>query len=700
MPEGKLRIIVTGGTGLLGRSIVKKFSETSDWETLALGWSRAKGEVLKVDLTDFGAVEKIVASFKPDVILHAAAERRLDVCESDQARSRTLNVEVTRHLAKMAKKHSSWLLFISTDYIFDGTAPPYGEAAKPNPLNEYGRQKFEAGNAARESDWGCGVLRVPLLYGAVEQIDESGPSKILKMILDGKPCKLDNWQIRCPTLVDDIAHAVLMLARHKMEHCGLSGVFHWSGPETMTKFEMAKRMAAHFGLSAGHIEPMAEPLEQDARRPKDATLDVETVRLMGCWQQTPLEKGIETLRNWLPPLLLNTAVQQYAWGRVGSDSVVASFKAAQSDQNDKFVIDATKPYAELWIGTHVNAPSVIQGPEKTLLSDFVTAHPEALGAKTRQVFGEGALPFLLKVLSVRTALSIQAHPDKALAERLHRERPSVYKDPNHKPEMAIALTPFEVMCGFRPVSEVETHLDTIMELQSAIGGADAAAKCKTSDNVLRSVFKLLMEADDESHIKPAVAALMKRLEAPGATLSTLEQAIVRIHGDFPGDRGVLCPYLLNHFTLAPGEAVFLGPNMPHAYLSGNCIECMATSDNVVRAGLTPKLRDCETLVAMLEYESRPARPLEGEQVAPGVVGYYPPVPDFQIEVCTVSSLSTLRLMAKQGPSVGIVTQGDGLINGCAVKQGTAFFLPCGQDIRAEGDFNFSLAGVNRSVFSK
>jgi mannose-6-phosphate isomerase len=207
-----------------------------------------------------------------------------------------------------------------------------------------------------------------------------------------------------------------------------------------------------------------------------------------------------------------------------------------------------------------------------LLSEYVKSHPQVLGEELTARFGGHALPFLLKILSVKKALSIQAHPDKILAEKLHRERPDVYKDPNHKPEMTIAITPFEVLCGFRHLPQIENFLQTVPELKQVVGGDVAEVK---SEADLKRLFAKLMLAD-EDRVKSCVAQLAARLEN-AAEKTPLEEAILRIHAKYPGDVGNFCPYLLNHFVLAPGEAVFLGPNEPHAYLSGNCVECMATS---------------------------------------------------------------------------------------------------------------------------
>jgi mannose-6-phosphate isomerase len=139
---------------------------------------------------------------------------------------------------------------------------------------------------------------------------------------------------------------------------------------------------------------------------------------------------------------LQCSVQNYAWGKLGSNSSVAQLEAKAS----KKPIDETKPFAELWMGTHPNGPSrILNSPNKELLRDYN---------------GGKDLPWLLKILSVGTALSIQAHPDPKLAKVLHKKFPQHYKDDNHKPEMAIALTYFEAMCGFRDVQEISSYLNS------------------------------------------------------------------------------------------------------------------------------------------------------------------------------------------------------------------------------------------------
>ena len=173
-------------------------------------------------------------------------------------------------------------------------------------------------------------------------------------------------------------------------------------------------------------------------------------------------------------------VQSYDWGIQGSkEPRVAQFAAATKQLN--FTADNDKPYAELWMGTHPSMPSRIIPNDASAsskfapLAEYLTQHPELIGDRVRAKFSDdepGALPFLFKVLSVGKALSIQAHPDKALGKKLHAQRPDVYKDPNHKPEMAIALTPFRGFCGFRPLAEIVEYIKNVPELAQLVQLSD------------------------------------------------------------------------------------------------------------------------------------------------------------------------------------------------------------------------------------
>jgi len=354
---------------------------------------------------------------------------------------------------------------------------------------------------------------------------------------------------------------------------------------------------------------------------------------------------------------LSCSVQQYAWGKIGKESRVAQLAVNAAEG---FQIEEDATYAELWMGTHPNGPSTLS-ESGVQLSEYLAKNPEALGSKLRAEFGD-KLPFLFKVLSVNKALSIQAHPNKTHAEQLHAERPNIYKDPNHKPEIAIALTEFEGLCGFRPLSEIKTFLQEVPELKSAVGNKvdDLISSDGTNyKEPLKDCFENLMNCDPDV-LKKNLQNLDSRLASSDDSTSYLFK---RLYRQYPGDVGCFVIYFLNFLRLQPGEAMFLGPNVPHAYLSGDCIECMANSDNVVRAGLTPKLIDVPTLVSMLDYECSPPESRKFDPTKDSIdscMEFDPPVLDFAVARYVVpGDANNFSLKKRESVSIIIVTEGSG-----------------------------------------
>ncbi|RKO97889.1 hypothetical protein CXG81DRAFT_14760 [Caulochytrium protostelioides] len=382
-------------------------------------------------------------------------------------------------------------------------------------------------------------------------------------------------------------------------------------------------------------------------------------------------------------------VMNYDWGKLGHHSIVAQYAHRDRQQT----IDNDRPYAEYWMGTHSTAPS------------HVVSHHAAAGAPpaaeslrsrlTRANLGDavhakyaGDLPFLFKVLSIRKALSIQAHPDRALAQKLHRERPNVYKDPNHKPEMAVAVTEFEGFMGFRPVAEIVAFLTSHAPFAAAVGVSAAAAFRRAVAEAhgdpsqikpaLRALFTALMVAP-EDRVQACVRDLMALASTRLASSATHEPAaassdaspeaavdalVIRLNSQFPGDVGVFCSFLLNLVRLGPGEAVFLAANEPHAYLSGDIVECMAASDNVVRSGLTPKYKDVDTLTSMLTYnygsaESNKTQGVPWKQTRFSVL-YDPPIEEFSVVLTRMpAGAEDETHPGIDGPSVLVVAAGCG-----------------------------------------
>ncbi|EFA01794.1 mannose-6-phosphate isomerase [Tribolium castaneum] len=376
---------------------------------------------------------------------------------------------------------------------------------------------------------------------------------------------------------------------------------------------------------------------------------------------------------------LNYKIQTYAWGKKGRGSKVANL---HSNVNKNFKIDDNSPYAELWLGTHVNGPSSLKNGEP--LANLIAKRPDYLGANVRKVFGD-QLPFLFKVLSVNQALSVQAHPSKKHAEELHKQHPDIYKDPNHKPEMAIALTPFEALCGFRPLPEIAFFLKNIPELKTATG--DVADKHKHDSDLLKDAFKTIF-LTEKNTISEQLKKLIHRLKTLDEKEREKLQAslIERLYAQYPGDVGCFMVYFLNYLKLKPGEAIFLGPNLPHAYIQGDCIECMACSDNVVRAGLTPKLIDFKTLCDMVIYEGeKPEKKLFKPEIGDScTLIFKPPVPDFAvIQIKVPANMKNHVIKKTTSASILIVIEGKARSNDTDLVPGSALFLPADQELKIE-----------------
>ncbi|KAL3239889.1 mannose-6-phosphate isomerase PMI40 RNJ42_04932 [Nakaseomyces bracarensis] len=413
---------------------------------------------------------------------------------------------------------------------------------------------------------------------------------------------------------------------------------------------------------------------------------------------------------------LDAGYQQYDWGKIGSSSAVAKF-AAHSDPSVK--IDETKPYAELWMGTHPKVPS-LNHDTKVSLNEILAKNPtELLGKDIIEKFqSKDQLPFLFKVLSIEKVLSIQAHPDKALGKKLHMEDPANYPDDNHKPEMAVAITEFEGFCGFKPLEEIAEELQSIPEFRNVVGTAIAddftknyksgvsneSSACANNKKLLQKVFEKVMTADCELLAENADGMAKRAQEDPQSfTSKSLPDLVVRLNRQFPRDVGLFCGCLmLNHCKLQPGQALFLEAKDPHAYIYGDIIECMAASDNVVRAGFTPKFKDVKNLVEMLTYrydpvekqvmaaEDFPRSKGDGESIL-----YNPPIAEFSVlETTFKKNVGTTHIDGLQGPSIIITTAGEGYVTADGKKlkaePGFVFFVAPNVEVELETtDKNFT-----------
>ncbi|KAI9754597.1 MAG: Mannose-6-phosphate isomerase [Chaenotheca gracillima] len=415
----------------------------------------------------------------------------------------------------------------------------------------------------------------------------------------------------------------------------------------------------------------------------------------------------------VPLIRLQCGVNSYDWGKVGEASAAAKFAAATPSQD--FSIQEDKPYAELWMGTHPSLPSRDLSTQRTLL-DLVQDNQALMSLNISERYGK-KLPFLFKVLSIRKALSIQAHPNKKLAEQLHAKDSKNYPDDNHKPEMTIAITPFDGLCGFRPLAEITHFLETVPSLAfligkpaveaftSAVKGKETSEDeevAKSNKKALQQLFTALMNAN-KSAIEAAAKDLVGAAQSEGEQFAgnggpsnggaELADLVVRLNDQFPGDIGLFVLFLLNYVKMEPGEAMFLKADDIHAYLSGDIIECMASSDNVVRAGFTPKFKDVATLTSMLTYNYAPIseqkmQPVDYPYVVlssaayssnSSAILYDPPIEEFSV-VKTELNKATAKATfdAIDGPSIFICTQGAGKLTvgpkSEEVKPGFVFFV--------------------------
>lgn len=371
---------------------------------------------------------------------------------------------------------------------------------------------------------------------------------------------------------------------------------------------------------------------------------------------------------------LDCTVQNYAWGMKGKEAYISNLLGLPPNED---------PKAELWMGAHPRAPSLLNS---TSLFDLIQDQPVGiLGEKSHQKWGK-MLPYLFKVLSANEALSIQLHPNKKEAEELHRADPEHYPDDNHKPEIAIALDQLEALIGFESYTKLVEDLKHYPEIKTFIGSEkmDALEQAMSKDDsdklkALKDAFVSmnLKALQEREPLQKLNQTLYERLKT-NSELTPKESWYLELYPKYPnGDVGLFALFFLNYRTLNQGEAVFLKADVPHAYLKGNIIECMANSDNVVRAGLTPKFVDVENLAKITQYELEPLKIQTGEDN--GLEGrvYKTPVEELEVHVFESSAHELIvDLRAWQGASIGVVLKGSLELGvGQSYQKGDVFLIP-------------------------
>lgn len=370
---------------------------------------------------------------------------------------------------------------------------------------------------------------------------------------------------------------------------------------------------------------------------------------------------------------LQNPIQTYAWGSHGAISALQGRPPSES------------PEAELWLGAHPVAPSRVrhERQEVTLDAWIAESPTEVIGALASDRFG--ALPFLLKVLAAEAPLSIQAHPnaDQARAGFARENARGIpldaptrcYRDARHKPELIVALTPFVALNRFREPGAIAARLDRLGLAELA----PTATELRTGAGApaLATFFRVLVE------LGPAARRRLRKraLEVAGEEAGTREAEWVRrlaeLHGD---DACIIAPWFLNWLELRPGEAMFLGAGELHAYLDGVAIECMASSDNVLRGGLTTKHRDHHELLSVLTFASGAVDMLNAQPRCDVESRYETPVDDFALSRLTLREGLEFVAPAEHGAEILLCVEGACSVSWdhsepLAFERGESVFVP-------------------------
>lgn len=392
-------------------------------------------------------------------------------------------------------------------------------------------------------------------------------------------------------------------------------------------------------------------------------------------------------------LRLSGAVKDYAWG---STSAISDFTGIDF---------GGRRVAELWFGAH-NGTQALAGGRP--LAEVIAADPIGILGEDVSARFDGQLPFLLKLIAPEQPLSLQVHPGKELAESgfqaeeeagipLYSPRRN-YRDRNHKPEMIFALTRFEAFAGFRaPRRAIEVlenlnaplarEMREILRANPGYRGLRAVAR------------KLLAPLDEErqTQIEAVITACQDRLDRGTSPSLRVDRQAVALARTYPSDPGAVLSLLLNPVTLRSGEALFIPTGAVHAYVSGLGIEVMSSSDNVLRAGLTPKHIDAGEALRCMDFHGAPPVRIAPEMNGRGTGIYYAPVDDFELSVSEITGEEWIPIPGR-GPRILLGISGDlevgigGSIE--TICTGEAIFIAAAEGaVRSRGNGKLAQAGV-------
>lgn len=396
---------------------------------------------------------------------------------------------------------------------------------------------------------------------------------------------------------------------------------------------------------------------------------------------------------------LDPAVMAYAWGSV---SAIPEFCGEVPDD---------RVMAEAWFGAHPSGATLAldagRDGEAMTLARLIAEDPAAaLGDDVVERIGPH-LPYLVKLIAPAEPLSLQVHPnaEQAALGYVREERTGVpvdsphrtYRDPNHKPEMVYALTQFEAVSGFRAprrVLEILAGLEHIPLIAKTVERIRQGASVSGMRSALEYV--LLGARDRDADVDAVVEAIRERVSEQTSPSMHSDAVALKLAAAHPGDRGVLASLLLNPVTLQPGEVMFVPAGCVHAYLSGLAVEVMASSDNVVRAGLTSKHIDARALLEIVDVKPSPPMRMAAERLSRHVEVFYAPVEEFELAV--IEPLESTVEVGGAGPRIVLAIDGRLDLHSpgeepISISRGQAAFLTHAEEVTVTGPGRLARASV-------
>ena len=289
------KVLITGVNGLVGNRLLSLLSNNSEYRVFgtSIGKNRIKDvsfDYFDCDIRSKDAVENLFQETQPDIVIHTAAITQVDLCEKEKQLCKDVNCIGTSNVVEGCKLNSCFLIHLSTDFVFDGSKKVYTEADLTEPLSFYAKSKVEAEKIVLSSTLKAAVVRTILVYGVVESMSRSNLFLwVYNSLNEGKSIRVVNDQHRMPTFVDDLCKGCISLMKKRLE-----GVFHLSGPEQKTVYEIAKEIADYYKHDSSKIEPVSSlVLNELGIRPASTGFDLKKAKNLLNYEPLSISEGLK-----------------------------------------------------------------------------------------------------------------------------------------------------------------------------------------------------------------------------------------------------------------------------------------------------------------------------------------------------------------------------------------------------------------------